>query len=184
MTLMNILLTTAGKSLSSPPPAETVTDQQVLNSWGAAGRGYIKLIMILGGQNERQVSFYFLLSVPLEKTEYEYMKTIIPWRAPLSFRHDVSKNYNLYKSIIKQRLKVYLKGWQTFSGKDQPVNIFDLSGYLISVTSTQACRLARTHKNRRYIKERVEVCPSKASFTIINDMADLAYSSSLSIPAC
>lgn len=104
MTLMNILLTVAGNSLPSPPPAETVTDQQTLNSgeggW-AAGRGYIELIMILEGQNERQVSFYFLLSVPLQKTEYEYMKTIIPWRTPLSFCHGVSKNYNLYKSIIK-----------------------------------------------------------------------------------
>ena len=54
---MNILLTVAGNSLPSPPPAETVTDQQTLN---VAGRGYIKLIMILEGQNERQVSFYFL----------------------------------------------------------------------------------------------------------------------------
>ena len=79
----------------------TVTNQQTLNSRGAAGRCYIKLIMILGGQNERQLSVYFLLSVPVAKIEYECMKTIIPWRTPLSFCHGVSKNYNLYKSIIK-----------------------------------------------------------------------------------
>ena len=54
---MNILLTVAGNSLPSPPPSETVTDQQTLS---VAGRGYIKLIMILEGQNARQVSFYFL----------------------------------------------------------------------------------------------------------------------------
>lgn len=145
---MNILLTVAGNSLPSPPPAETVTNQQTLNCRGAAGRGYIKLIMILEGQNERQLSVYFLLSVPLEKIEYECMKTIIPWRTPLSFCHGVSKNYNLYKSIIKQRLKIYFKGWQTFSAKDQTVNNLGLYGFHSTI-------LFCYHSHRQQVNERV-----------------------------
>lgn len=73
--------------------------------------------------------------------------------------------------------------WQTFSIKDQLVNILGFAGYTVSVTTIQLCLYSmKTAIDRTYMNECGYVPSSKTLFTETIGKPDMAHSHSFPDP--